>query len=388
MEWGTVVTVPPPPPAVRVTTTDDPAIMWGAGQGSLGSYTNAIARAAPRTIVGNASFSTAVLQLEDRAFPVIAADGGSCWLTSLAVTYGQAARDEIARELRGGRRIAFKALSYFAEGLLRMLHAPRCVFPNHLLFSTSLYGDWTGSDLPAALEALRHAYPDRAIVWRSLTLEDNPALVKRMLELGGRRVLSRIVWRIADPGREWAPRRDVRDDRKLLAASGIHVETAKVLSDDDARHVLRLYHDLYRTKYSRTNPDYGAAMLHAAVDSGVLAIRLIRNDQGVIEGFVAEHAYQRVLSNPMLGYDRALPQSRGLYRMAMAISGERAIAEGLTINFSAGAAAFKRNRGAKPATEFSIVFDSHLPAWRRLAYHGLASALDAMAPSLERIALQ
>lgn len=382
------MTIQPLLPAVRVTTADDPAIMWGAGQDGFGKYTNAIAQAAPRTIVGNASFSTSVLQLEDRAFPVIAADGGSCWLTSLAVTYGKAARDEIARELPGGRGVAFNALSYSAEGLLRMLRAPHCVFPNHLLFSTSLYGNWTGSDLHAALEALRSAYPDRAIVWRSLTLEDNSALVERMLELGGRRVLSRVVWRIADPAREWAPRRDVRDDRKLLAAPNIHVETATSLSVDDARHILRLYQDLYRTKYSQTNPDYGAAMLHAAVDSGVLAIRHIRNEQGVIEGFVAEHAYQGTLSNPMLGYDRALPQSRGLYRMAMAISGERAIADGLAINFSAGAAAFKRNRGAKPATEFSIVFDSHLPAWRRLAYHGLTSALDKMAPSLERIALQ
>jgi len=371
-----------------VTLADDPLIMWGVGQDGLGCYANAIARAAPRTFVGNASFSTSVLQLEDRAFPVIAAEGGSCWLTSLAVTYGQATRDEIAREMSGVGGIAFNALSYSAEGMLRMLQAPRCVFPNHLLFSTSLYGDWTGSDLPAALEALRQAYPDRAIVWRSLTIEDNRTLVERMLELGGRRMLSRIVWRIADPARAWAPRRDARDDRKLLAAPGIHVETATSLSDEDVRHILSLYRDLYRTKYSRTNPDYGAAMLHAAVDSGVLAISLLRNDQGVIEGFVGEHAYQGTLSSPMLGYDRALPQSRGLYRMAMAISGERAIADGLAINFSAGAASFKRNRGAQPATEFSIVFDSHLPAWRRLAYSGLASALDAMAPSLERIALQ
>jgi hypothetical protein len=375
-------------PPVRVTTVDDPTIVWGRGQEGCSVYTKAIARAEPRAILANASFSLAALQLKDRAFPLIAADGGSCWLTSLAVTYGQAARDEIPREVRGAKAVAFGALSYGAEGFLRILRATRCVFANHLLFSTSLYGDWTGDDLPEAIGALRDTYPDRAIVWRSLNQHDNPKLVQRMLELGGRQLLSRIVWRIPDPAQDWAPRRDVRDDRKLLATTGMHIEAVRSLSSEDTQRVLSLYRGLYREKYSRTNPDYGAAILHAAIESGVLVIKLIRNDSGVIEAFVAEHAYHGVLTNPMLGYDRALPQSRGLYRMAMAVSGERAIAEDLAINFSAGAAAFKRNRGARPAIEFSIIFDRHLPPWRRMAYPGLASALDAMAPSLERIALQ
>lgn len=377
-----------PPPSIRVTTAADPTIVWSAGQAGMHAYTAALASAAPRTMLANATFTAAVLQLKDRAFPVIAADQGSCWLTSLAATYGQAARDEVSRELTGARAIAFNTLSYCAEGFLRTLQAPRCVYANHLLFSTTLYGDWTGEDLPEALDALRSAYPDRAIVWRSLTQEDNAALVKRMLELGGRRLLSRIIWRTPDPVRDWAPRRDVRDDRKLLTTAGMQIETVRNLSPEDTQRILNLYRGLYREKYSRTNPDYGAALLQAAVESGVLVIKLLRNEAGAIEAFVAEHIHHGVLTTPMLGYDRTLPQSRGLYRMAMAISGERAVAEGLAINFSAGAAAFKRNRGARPAVEFSVVFDSHLPAWRRMAYSGLASALDAMAPSLERIALQ
>lgn len=72
----------------------------------------------------------------------------------------------------------------------------------------------------------------------------------------------------------------------------------------------------------------------------------------------------------------------------MAASAERAMAEGLSVNYSAGAAAFKRNRGAQPTLEFSMVFDNHLPRWRRLAYQGLSSALESMRPMLERIALR
>ena len=71
----------------------------------------------------------------------------------------------------------------------------------------------------------------------------------------------------------------------------------------------------------------------------------------------------------------------------MAASAETAMEEKLRVNFSAGAATFKRNRGARPTLEFSVVFDNHLPRWRRLAYQGLSSALEAMRPMLERIAV-
>lgn len=373
---------------VRVTGADDARIVWGAGQDGVGAYARALAGAPPRAALANADIQCQVLQLADRGFVVIVPKRGSCWLTSLAVTYGSSARDEVAREVNGAEALAFNALSHIAEGVLRLTRADDLVFANHLLFSTSLYGDWEGRDLEAAVAALRAAFPKRAIVWRSLNLEDHGALVQRMEQLGGRRLLSRIVWRVHDAARDWAPRRDVRDDRKLAAAQGLRVEVARELSGAAAQRVLWLYDDIYRAKYSLTNPAYGEALLRAAVGSGVLTLRLIRNQDGVIEGFTTEQSYQGALINPMLGYDRSLPQSRGLYRIAMSASGERAFAEGLLLNYSAGAADFKRNRGARPTLEFSMIFDDHLPAWRRSSYHALASALDAMAPMLERIAVK
>lgn len=373
--------------SVRVTSLDDATIAWGEGQSGVATYLHAAAQTSPPAIA-NAHFGVSVLQLEDRAFALVAPSGGECWLTSLAVTYGKSARDETTRDVRGAQAALFHSLSHVTEGLLRFGRADHLVFANHLLFSTSLYGDWVGRDLEAALNVLRQAFPDRAIAWRSLNLEDNAALVERMMQLGGHRLLSRIVWRLPDPATSWAPRRDVRDDRKLPDAHGLTVENAHDLSDDDLQRALVFYDDIYRTKYSTTNPAYSGALLRAAVENSVLTMRLIRNQMGAVEGFTTEHLYQGTLINPLLGYDRRLPQSRGLYRIAMAATAERALAEGLKVNYSAGAAGFKRNRGARPALEFTIVFDDHLPAWRRLTYRGLSSALEAMQPMLERIALQ
>ncbi len=374
--------------SVRVASGNDETIVWAADQAGWGAYVCALAHTAPGAALANAAFEMHVLQLRDRAFPLVAPMSGACWLTSLATTYGRAARDEVAREVRGVQGAIFKALSHLAEGVLRLTKADHVVFANHLLFSTSLYGGWAGDDLEPALAALRAAFPDRAIVWRSLNLDEHAALAALMSRYGGRRMLSRIVWRLADPARDWAPRRDVRDDRQLFETHHLRVERAREIADDALRRVLAFYNDIYLAKYSHTNPAYQPALLRAAIESGVLTLRLIRNEAGALEAFTAEHVYQGALVNPMLGYDRTLPQARGLYRIAMAASAERAIAEGLSVNYSAGAGAFKRNRGARPALEFSMIFDAHLPFWRRLSYRCLAWALEAMAPMLERIAVK
>ena len=102
--------------------------------------------------------------------------------------------------------------------------------------------------------------------------------------------------------------------------------------------------------------------------------------------FAGDHACGHELASPLLGHDRTRPQAQGLYRIAMALSVRHALAQGLAVNYSAGAGVFKRNRGATPALEYQMVFDSHLPRRRRLGYALLAKALDAMTPTLERMA--
>ena len=129
-------------------------------------------------------------------------------------------------------------------------------------------------------------------------------------------------------------------------------------------------------------------MVRAAIESGVLNLQLVRGPEGDIQAFAADHVYERMLSSPMLGHDRDRPAGAGLYRVAMTLSVLKALEAGLGVNYSAGAGAFKRHRGDKPALEYMAVFDGHLPLWRRVGYGLLARALKAMTPSLERIALR
>ena len=374
---------------VGVLAIDADGLDWGQGHEGLGVYMRALARLGPDGALANARFDLFALQLTDRALSVVAPQGAQhCWLTSLAMTYGKALRDEIDRDQRGPLAWLYRGASWMAEGVLRLTRADHAVYVNHLLFSTSLYGAWTAEDLAPALAALRRAFPKQAIVWRSLNAEDNAGLLAAMDRHGARRVVSRMVWTLADPARQWTPRTDAKADRKLVAAGGLSVEAPTKLSPEDLRRVIQLYEDVYLTKYSRTNPAYRPDMLRAAIESGVLNLQLVRGPEGDIQAFAADHVYDRVLSSPMLGHDRDRPASAGLYRVAMSLSVLRALEAGLGVNYSAGAGAFKRHRGAKPTLEYMAVFDGHLPLWRRMGYGLLARALKAMTPSLERIALR
>lgn len=73
--------------------------------------------------------------------------------------------------------------------------------------------------------------------------------------------------------------------------------------------------------------------------------------------------------NPLIGYDRTYPQKEGLYRLLTMETMLEAEHRGLLLNMSSGAAHFKRLRGAEPHLEYNMVYDGHLPWWRRLPWN-------------------
>lgn len=79
------------------------------------------------------------------------------------------------------------------------------------------------------------------------------------------------------------------------------------------------------------------------------------------------------MTQPVFGYDTALPQSVGLYRLLSAQVFAEAREHGLAMHLSAGAGGFKQARGATPTPEFLAVVDRHLPLYRRAPWALLES---------------
>ena len=297
-----------------------------------------------------------------------------CWLTSLTVALGPMARQEARRALSGPALWATLVLSRLLEGFTRLTRVDDAVWPEHRLLTTSLYS----GRLPVLLDRiddLTRLYPGKAIVIRSLT-EPQPGTVWPF----------RVVWRIDDLARDWAPRTDTRNDLKLLAKSGL-TPKAYGAAIDEARlaRCRDLYRQLYLGVYSVFNPDYTAAGLRRLLAEG-LELHTLEDGQGEIVAFCALYADGETVTLPMLGYDLTRPQSDGLYRAIQVHMAGLAAGRGLKLNLSAGAPHFKRNRGATPWMEYLLIVDHHLPVWRRTGYRLTGRILRALEPQLKRAA--
>jgi hypothetical protein len=72
-----------------------------------------------------------------------------------------------------------------------------------------------------------------------------------------------------------------------------------------------------------------------------------------------------VQTQPLFGYNTALPQDAGLYRLLSTQTLLEGAANRRLIHASAGVGPFKRLRGGVGAIEYNLVYDRHLPAGRR-----------------------
>jgi hypothetical protein len=88
------------------------------------------------------------------------------------------------------------------------------------------------------------------------------------------------------------------------------------------------------------------------------------------------------LTTPIVGYDTARPAKQGLYRIASILFTQMADEMGARLNGSAGAADFKRIRGAHAVIEYSALFANHLPWGRRAVVAAQSWVLNRLAVPL------
>jgi hypothetical protein len=343
------------------------------------------ARGTP-ALIANAACEVMLLRCGPFRLPVTADDGrrGLTYVSSPHSTYVLYPRDEIALMGLGAVRPAAEGVLGVIAGLMRLSRLNRAVHLDNWLLSTNLHGDWQGESLAAMRESLAARFPDHFTIIRSVDPWTSPALFDAVRADGWTLLPARQVWVTDDLARDWRPRSHTRADARALRRSGLALERPERIAHADAARIAELYRQLYVGRYSAINPRFTADYVMHSAATGLLSYSLLRDDAGTVMAFAALRCAGGVGTVPLMGYDTARPQEEALYRIASHAACDLALERGLRFHGSAGAAQFKRNRGARGQIEYMAVDGRHLSAPRRAGLALLAEGLRRfMVPMLE-----
>lgn len=320
-------------------------------------------------LIGNLTTELSWLCAGGAWLPVTQNDGRSA--TNYVCCPSSAYLDYAVEELRHFSahpwlKTALGGLIAACRPLMRASGLDRQVQPNNWLVSTNLLPDLSAAEIAAATADITQRWPGHAIVWRSVNDRSTRALKRRFEAAGYRAFASRQIYLF--DCRDDAPRigRDEARDRKCLTQDDYEV-TGGPWRAQDFERMAWLYQKLYLDKYTWLNPVYSAAFMARADATGLLSFMALRNRGGELDGVIGFFERGDTLTAPVVGYDTGLPAQTALYRRLMALALTRARNTRRLYNMSAGAAAFKRNRGGVAALEYMMVYDRHLGAGRRLA---------------------
>ncbi len=338
--------------------------------------------------IPNAETELLLARLDNLVLPVTVnhAEYGNSYVCSPYTHYVRYAKQELSLLqsplLEKGLTLLLDGLG----GLMKRSHINRVVHINNWLLSTNLFPRMSGEQAAAVLQAVREKYPEHAVILRSLTPALHGELLEALRAEGCKLVPSRQIYlfQAGDPEFGNAKARWLlKRDGELMDKTGYAFVSGEDITAADYPRVAELYKLLYLDKYSYDNPQFTEAFIALAHRTGALTLHGLRKD-GRLDAVMGYFCRNGVMTTPLFGYDTGVPQSVGLYRMLSACLIRQAREAGVLLHESAGAAQFKRNRGAVADFEYSAVFDRHLPPGRRWCWTLLAQLLNRIGVPLMR----
>lgn len=357
---------------------------WPPAAASERAYLEAFGREDSRALISNLRTQVMGLRSGERIFPITVneAEYGDAYVCLPHTAYALYARDELRIENAGAWTPALGLLASSAGALLRAARVNKIANLDNWMLSTNLHGDWQGEDVSEIRRVLTERFPDHMIAVRCLNDWSDSALLRRFREDGWKLLPARQIYVMDDLVAEWAPHRDAKRDLDLLAHTPCKIDTLEILHPGDAKRIADLYALLYLDRYSKLNPAFTEAYVEATHRAGILQYRGLRDPDGGLVAVAGCLVRGTILTAPIVGYDTMRPASEGLYRMTSALFARLAMERGLRLNGSAGAASFKRNRGARPVVEYTAFFVDHLSPFRRSVISAVGAALNRLAVPL------
>lgn len=345
------------------------------------AYLEAFAQHGSTALISNLRTKVMGLKSGERVYPVTIneAEYGDAYVCLPHTAYALYAKEELRIVNAGPWTPALGLVASGAGAMLRSARVNRIVHVNNYMLSTNLHGGWTGTDVDAIRDLLATQFPDHMIAVRSLNTWSDAALWRRLQDAGWKMLPSRQIYVTDDLEADWSPHRDTRRDLSILAAHQNRIDPMVALRPGDAERIAELYAMLYLDRYSKLNPAFTPAYIEMTHRAQVFHYRGLREADGKLSAIVGCFVRGGVLTTPIVGYDTARPASDGLYRIASAMLARMALERGCKLNGSAGAADFKRNRGARAVLEYSAYFVDHLSFARRSLMSGIERLLNKVA---------
>lgn len=330
-------------------------------------YVAAFATSGSDVYIRNLQTSVTLHRWGDALLPMTVNDGApaSTFVCSPWVGYVDYTKEELTRFPNPALAPVLTAVVDGVAQLLKYADVNRIVHINNWMTSTCLVLDLDVDLVTAQTRDLVARFPDHFLAIRSLTKRHQPGLMAALDREGWILLPSRQIFIVDDINTQLNRRRDLKRDDALWRESHFSCEAPETMSRTDAERMAQLYALLYLEKYSWLNPVYTPDFIVMSHDIGLIRYLVCRDADGVIQSFGGMHHLGRHGTMPLLGYNTALDQSLGLYRLAFHAGTRYAAQHRLKFNMSSGAAGFKMSRGATAEIEYTAFYLRHLPFGRR-----------------------
>jgi Acetyltransferase (GNAT) domain len=267
--------------------------------------------------------------------------------------------------LRRFARVGFSLM----DGLVRMARIDKTVQWSSWLLSTNLHAPGIAAAAPAVTAMLVRKLPRHAVLVRNLHSFNDVHLLERFEASGYDLYTARQIYFFDGRRPEFLTRYNVKHDLKCLKRSAEYrLVGADDITEEDVPRITELYRLLYLDKHCGLNPAYNIEFVRRAWRERWLVFRGLRHSSGRLDAVCGYFFAAGVASTPFFGHDTSLPTAVGLYRMLMAQLLQETADTGRILNYSSGAGAFKRHRGAIPVIEYNAIYTRHLAAPRRAAF--------------------